>query len=323
MDVVALAQFGVGYAVATLGTATTETHVSKLLRLTDEIVFCFDGDAAGRKAAWRALEVCMPLVTDAKPIKFLFLPQEHDPDSYIREKGKADFEERVRGAETLSQFFLSRLRAESDLATAEGRAKFSADAKPYVQKITAPNLRVQLVNEIAELARVSEAGIAELMNLPRAPGFRRAAPPKSNVGAPDYVEWHLLVGVLGNLALAEQVDPQMLDASLPETEALVAIQDACRDMEATATLGQIMERLDGHAWTPVLLRAHKFCEEVAFTPEQATSQFSDALRQLDLRRLKKELDELRSGGLRSREEQIAFRDKNLAYKRLQGALPSP
>jgi len=92
MDVVALAQFGIGYAVATLGTATTPVHVSKLLRLADELVFCFDGDAAGRKAAWRALEVSLPLAPDHKPIRFLFLPEGEDPDSYVRRHGKEVFE---------------------------------------------------------------------------------------------------------------------------------------------------------------------------------------------------------------------------------------
>ena len=96
MDVVALAQYDVGYAVATLGTATTPVHVSKLLRLTDELVFCFDGDAAGRKAAWRALEVSLPLAPDHKPIRFLFLPDGEDPDTYVRKHGKEAFEARVR-----------------------------------------------------------------------------------------------------------------------------------------------------------------------------------------------------------------------------------
>jgi DNA primase len=322
MDVVALAQFDVGYAVATLGTATTPTHVTKLLRLADELVFCFDGDAAGRKAAWRALEVCLPLVTDAKPIKFLFLPEEHDPDTYIRAHGKDGFEAQVRSADTLSQFFLARLRSESDLASAEGRAKLMASAKPHLQKVTAPGLRLQLANEVAELARVSESGIADLMELPRSQ-FRRPAPSRPNYAAPDYPEWHLLVGVLSDLALAEQVDDQVLTPDLPETEALVAIREACRDMDETPTLGQLMDRFEKQPWLPSVLRAHRFSEEVAFTPEQASAQCTHALRQLDLRRRKKELDELLRKGLNSKEDQIAFRDKNLAYKRLQGALPSP
>src|SRR5690349_4410220 len=99
MDVVALAQFGVGYAVATLGTATTPVHVTKLLKLADEVVFSFDGDAAGRKAAWRALEVSLPLATDYKRIRFLFLPDGEDPDTYIRKHGKEAFERLVEQAQ--------------------------------------------------------------------------------------------------------------------------------------------------------------------------------------------------------------------------------
>src|SRR5688572_9216522 len=157
MDVVALAQYDVGYAVAALGTATTPVHVAKLLRLTDELVFCFDGDAAGRKAAWRALEVSLPLAPDHKPIRFLFLPDGEDPDTYVRGHGKADFEARVRQAETLSQFLLAQLRADVDLATPEGRARLLSVAKSHVQKITAPALRLQLINEVGQLARMSEA----------------------------------------------------------------------------------------------------------------------------------------------------------------------
>ncbi|HEX6317755.1 MAG TPA: DNA primase, partial [Burkholderiales bacterium] len=172
MDVVALAQFDLGYAVATLGTATTPIHVSKLLRLADELVFCFDGDAAGRKAAWRALEVSLPLAPDHKPVRFLFLPEGEDPDTYVRRHGREGFEKLVRQAQPLSDFLLGQLRAESDLASAEGRARFVTAAKPHVQKLTAPALRVQLVNAVAELARVSEPDIQRLMELPR-PAYAR------------------------------------------------------------------------------------------------------------------------------------------------------
>src|SRR4029077_17755755 len=155
MDVVALAQFGVGYAVATLGTATTPVHVSKLLRLTDELVFSYDGDSAGRKAAWRALEVRLPLAPDPKPIRFLFLPAEHDPDSYIREHGQEAFEQLVRAAPTLSEFLIAELRSEHDLNTPEGRAGFLVASKAHLEKLTAPALRVQLLREFAALARVA------------------------------------------------------------------------------------------------------------------------------------------------------------------------
>ena len=111
MDVVALAQHGVDYAVATLGTATTPVHAQKLLRLTDRVIFCFDGDAAGRKAAWRALENTLPVLADGKNALFLFLPDGEDPDDYIRSRGKAAFEALVEQATPLSEFLLAELSA--------------------------------------------------------------------------------------------------------------------------------------------------------------------------------------------------------------------
>src|SRR4029077_12126416 len=156
MDVVALAQFDVGYAVATLGTATTPVHVQKLLRLTDELVFSFDGDAAGRKAAWRALEVSLPLALDHKPIRFLFLPQADAPDTDTRKHGKKSSERWVREAPTLSEFLLAELRAQADLGSAEGRSRFLSAAKPFVQKVAAPALKLQLLKEIAKLGGVTQ-----------------------------------------------------------------------------------------------------------------------------------------------------------------------
>ena len=142
MDVVALAQFGVGYAVATLGTATTPVHVQKLLRLADEVVFCFDGDAAGRKAAWRALEVSLPLAPDHKPIRFLFLPEGEDPDTSCASTARRRSRRWLREAETLSQFLLARAARRVRSRHGRGTAAFVAvGASRYVQKVTAPALR--------------------------------------------------------------------------------------------------------------------------------------------------------------------------------------
>jgi DNA primase len=149
MDVVMLAQHGVGNAVATLGTATTGQHVHTLLRLVDRVVFAFDGDAAGRRAAWRALESCLPLAADTKRIDFLFLPPEHDPDSFVRERGAAGFAEHLSSAEPLSAFMLRELAGRVDLATPEGRARMQADARPLLQAMPPAALRLQLVQAIA------------------------------------------------------------------------------------------------------------------------------------------------------------------------------
>ncbi|HEX7053560.1 MAG TPA: DNA primase [Burkholderiales bacterium] len=321
MDVVALAQHGVGNAVATLGTATTPFHVAKLLRLADEVVFCFDGDAAGRKAAWRALEVSLPLAPDAKPIRFLFLPEGEDPDSYVRRHGAEEFRRRVREAETLSQFLLAQLRAESDLGAPEGRARFVSMAKPHVQKITAPALRLQLINEIAQLGRVAEGEIERLLELPQRPRFARPAPPRRSFDAPASLEWTLLTALLTDLTLVEHIDPDLLAPGRPETEALLAIREKCEGAE-DATFPLLMEALAGHPCLETVLKALKYGEDLAFDAESARGEFQHALTALEVRSRKKELDELR-GRLRSKEDLVLFNEKNLAYQRLRGALPSP
>src|SRR5581483_5404681 len=323
MDVVALAQHEVANAVATLGTATTPVHVAKLLRLADAVVFCFDGDAAGRKAAWRALEVSLPLAPDHKPIRFLFLPEGEDPDTYVRRHGREGFERKLREAETLSQFLLAQLRAECDLATAEGRSRLISIAKPHVHKLTAPALRLQLINEIAQLARVAEGEIDRLLELPGRPRYARPAPARTRYTAPDSPEWSLLYSALCNLSLIEHIDAAVLAPERAESKALLAIRDACREFDDEPSLGLVLDRLQGSPWLEIVLRAHKYAEDIRFSAEEAESEFGEALVKLDLARRKKELDELRAGGLASREQQIAWQEKNLAYKRLQGALPSP
>jgi DNA primase len=321
MDVVALAQYGVANAVATLGTATTPVHVAKLLRLAEEVVFCFDGDAAGRKAAWRALEVSLPLAPDAKPIRFLFLPDGEDPDSYVRKHGADDFRRRVREAETLSQFLLAQLRADCDLATAEGRARFVSMAKPHVQKITAPALRLQLINEVAHLGRVAEGEIERLLELPQRPRFSRPAPQRRSFDAPATLEWTLLTALLTDLSLVEHIDPELLTPERSETEALLAIREKCEAAE-DLSFALLMEGLAGHPCLETVLKALKYGEDLAFDAESARGEFQHALTGLDVRSRKKELDELRAR-LRSKEDLVLFNEKNLAYQRLRGALPSP
>ena len=165
MDVVALAQHGVEYAVATLGTATTPYHVQKLLRLAEHIVFCFDGDKAGQKAAWRALENALPYLQDGKRISFLFLPVEHDPDSFIREFGKDAFEQRVQEAMPLSAYLLREVSTETDLRSQEGRNQLLQRAKPLLTAITAPTTALLLRKEVAALAGVSQAELEALYEI--------------------------------------------------------------------------------------------------------------------------------------------------------------
>jgi len=186
MDVVALAQHGVGNALATLGTATTTTHVQKLLRQVDRIVFCFDGDAAGRKAAWRALENALEALSDNKRIGFVFLPDPEDPDSFVRANGAEAFQKLVEEAMPLSDFLLRELALRCDLSTSEGKARLIYEAKPLLQKLPTPLLRLQLVKRAAEVSGFAQAEVERLCELksfagsalPRAP---RRAPSLSKV----------------------------------------------------------------------------------------------------------------------------------------------
>jgi DNA primase len=163
MDVVALAQQGAEYVVATLGTATTGDHVKKLFRQADRIVFCFDGDAAGQRAAWRALENALPALTDGKEAAFLFLPEEHDPDSYVREFGRATFEELLGQAMPLSEYFIQELERRHAPTTAEGRAALVTAAKPYFESLAAPVLRMLLKKRLADAVGFSETELAPLL----------------------------------------------------------------------------------------------------------------------------------------------------------------
>jgi DNA primase len=149
MDVVALAQLGLPNAVATLGTACTADHVQKLFRFTDSVVFSFDGDAAGRRAAGRALEAALPHATDTRAVRFLFLPPEHDPDSYVREFGQEAFERCIAGAVPLSRQLVEAAREGCDLGSAEGRAKFLAQARPLWQALPDGALRRQILTDLA------------------------------------------------------------------------------------------------------------------------------------------------------------------------------
>ncbi|MCD4499126.1 DNA primase [Chromobacterium vaccinii] len=155
MDVVALAQYGVGYAVATLGTATTGEHVRKLLKHAEQVYFCFDGDAAGQKAAWRALENSLPQLVDGKALNFLFLPTEHDPDSYVREFGADAFEQLlVQESLPLSVYFTRELCRGVNLGTPEGKADLIRQATPLLAQIAAPALGYMIRKRLAEMAGV-------------------------------------------------------------------------------------------------------------------------------------------------------------------------
>jgi DNA primase len=186
MDVVALAQLGFANGVATLGTACTANHVRALMRQTDRIIFSFDGDAAGQRAAKRALEACLPMMADDKEIKFLFLPTEHDPDSFVRERGAPAFEEAIRQAMPLSSFLIQVANEGHDWNTPEGRAQTQHAAKPLLLSMPAIALRAQLIRELAQRVGITPVELESFC------GFKPVVEPKqmtpvSNTGNEKYM----------------------------------------------------------------------------------------------------------------------------------------
>ena len=150
MDVVALAQFGVNYAVASLGTSTTSEQIQLLFRSTEQVICCYDGDRAGRDAAWRALENALPYLEDGRQLKFIFLPDDEDPDSFIRQFGKQGFEEYIEKAQSLSEFLFAHLTPQVDFSSKEGKAKLAALAIPLIKQIPGDVLRLDLRNTLAK-----------------------------------------------------------------------------------------------------------------------------------------------------------------------------
>ncbi len=154
MDVVALAQFDIRYAVATLGTATTADHLQRLFQLTSEVVFCFDGDRAGKEAAWRALQTCLPEMRDGRETRFMFLPEGEDPDSYVRKVGKAAFEQEIKQAQTFSEYLFKQLTTQADISSIGGRARLVEIARPMLEKMPEGVYRTLMFEQLEKLGRV-------------------------------------------------------------------------------------------------------------------------------------------------------------------------
>lgn len=163
MDVVSLHQSGITYAVATLGTATTPDHLKRLFRACNTVVFCFDGDRAGRAAAWKAMEVALPVIGEGQVIRFLLLPTEHDPDSLVREEGQTAFEARVQQATPLSEYMVSELSTRFDLRHTEGRDQFTAEAKRLLSVISNDSYRTLLYQPLADALGISVDRLRQLI----------------------------------------------------------------------------------------------------------------------------------------------------------------
>ena len=293
MDVIALAQHEVAYAVATLGTATSAVHIQKLFRQTDEIVFCFDGDNAGRKAAWHALEVSLPCLADNKAVKFLFLPPEDDPDTFVRAQGKAAFEKKLVESRPLSDVLLAELKSRVDMTTLEGRSRILHEAKPLLQKISAPGLQLQLVKQLADLCGmtpVEAAGLVEIRGVARDPV--RAAAPRAQRRPTQSLERKFLNFIMVKPELAGELPLDLFEGGGAETQGLLTMAAFARENAGPNFEARLIDQFRGGDFENLFKQVLSELMDINLTPEQAEAEFRDALPRLRRRRVEERHDQL-------------------------------
>ena len=321
MDVIALAQNGINNAVATLGTATTEEHAVKLFRQVDEVVFCFDGDQAGLRAAWRALENTLPALEDGKQARFLFLPEGEDPDTLVRDAGREGFLALAARAPTLSQYLFDHLSEDLDLDTVDGRARLARLALPLLERVKGGAFRRLLQKALAEHTRLDVEDLEALRPAPRpapaagpAPAPQPGPPPVDEepplphdepVAADDEYnepvarrERRMQVDLLERLILTLVQFPQVVkDNPLPDSleelddplldclVELVSILQANPDTPAAALLGRLMAMDHGELVAEMMRQS----ERIRRTPEVALREWQDGMLNLSVARLEKQL----------------------------------
>jgi DNA primase len=289
MDVVSLAQFGITEAVATLGTATTREHAELLFRNAPDVVFCFDGDRAGRQAAWRAVENVLPRMRDGRQALFLFLPEGEDPDSIVRKEGAAGFEARLANTVPLSEFLFTELSADVDLKSLEGRARLAERARPLIAQVPDGAFRDLLAARLAELTGVRIGGPTERTPSSPAPAPRRAptgspAPKRSLVRT-------AIAMLVQQPELVQAMEPPYLFAALrqPGIPLLMELIELARARPRILTAA-VLEHFEGREERTALDKLALL--DLGIPPERWPVEFADCLRQLDRQTRQQRLDEL-------------------------------
>lgn len=292
MDVVGLAQHGVGNVVATLGTAATDANVQKLLKLASRVVFCFDRDSAGDRAAWRAMEVSLAHLADNKTVEILQMPGNQDPDEFIRAHGKEAFVHHTRNATRLSEFLVRELTKQTPPVSAENRAKLVHEAKPLLQKIAAPILRIQIVKEIAARAQVSQTEVEAQCELKSLTRNRYAPAQMKQRPVPSTIEHKLLKIVLHKPIWAAQLPLDLIDREQPAGAALHAIARAIAHGELVAAgFGVMIEFFRGTAHEP-LVSALATTSEEELDLAALEAVFNDVIIHLQHAQLTAEIEKL-------------------------------
>jgi DNA primase len=282
LDVVALVQHGIPYVVATLGTATTTEHLERLFRITRDVVFCFDGDRAGREAAWRALENTLPLLRDDHQVSFLFLPEGEDPDSLVRKEGRERFEQRLVQARPLSDYFFERLGVDLNLHSLDGRARLAERARPLLNKLPDSLYRDMLVQRLAELTGIDPGSITKrLTAVPLS-----VARPRRDTNLTRTPVRLAIALLLNHPELAQQAgDMQRFrDINVPGLPLLVELVELLQHHPPIRSAAQLLTRYEGTATGQILKRLAEWQPPYANeenADELYRNEFLDTLKQLE------------------------------------------
>lgn len=312
MDVVALAEFGIHYAVATLGTATSEHHLRRLFKIVPEVIFCFDGDQAGRTAAARAMETVLPLLQDGLQARFLFLPDGEDPDTLIRTEGKDAFEQRLNQSDHLPEFLFAHLKEQVDFDTLDGKARLDQLAAPLINRLPDGMLRQLMRQKLKDETGVESHALTKLeAEAPASTKEPEAADdiPMPVIDAPpaDYdfhdtvdhqqhsdalspLVYQALTALVQNPALAQELE---IPACEPESDIERLFFEVLNKLKQTPqndTIGLLIQ------WTgtPFLQQLKELAEQSEPRISPSATSIADVLKRLDARKLEHELTELKT-----------------------------
>ncbi|MEZ8147743.1 DNA primase [Enterovibrio norvegicus] len=301
MDVVALAQFGVDYAVASLGTATTAEHMQTLFRQTSNVICCYDGDRAGREAAWRAMEQALPHLNDGRQLKFMFLPDGEDPDSMVRKIGKDAFEADLAAAMSLSEFLFSTLMEQVDSSSQEGKAKLTTLAVPLIDKVPGGTLRLYLRNMLGQkLGLPDEQQLEKLISQQGKAQARKPLPEMKRTPMREVITL-----LLQNPRFAESLPPLggMDELNIPGLKLFTTMLELCIQ-RPNITTGQLLEFWRGTEQEALLAKLASW--ELPINEYNALDVFLDSLDKILAQCVSQQIDKLqakdRSVGLSAEEQ---------------------
>ncbi len=294
MDVVSLAEHNIHYAVATLGTATTKEHISLLFRTTDKVIFCFDGDRAGREAAWKALQTALPMIHEGKQISFLFLPDGEDPDSLVQKEGREKFESRINQAKPLSEFIFDRLSQDIDTSTIDGRARLAELTRNLLSKLPGGVFKHMLTERLAEIVKVSTKQLSSFIEPPPSPKNHHPKHKKRGQLTPVSFMIALLLQHPQLFILADDIDTD-IDADIPGLPLLIELLELLRKNPNLQT-GALLEHWRDQEAGRHLFKLAKW--QFPLAAEHMKSEFQGALKQL-----KSKLNEQKTEQLLNKEKE--------------------